>query len=460
MKKTNTKLLLILLIFVFFSTTGAKCGGLPAGALKEGKPTPVTLNYWSVFNESDFMRDLIDKYQKENPYVTINFKNYTAAEYQNQLLNALAEDRGPDIFSVQTTWMRAYVNKIAPMPDQITMMQAFEAGSIQKITYTRANVKPGLTVRNINDLFPEVVVDNQIISNKIYGLPLSLDNLALFYNRDLLNNAGISAPPANWSDFSDQVSRLTKKDDKGNIIQAGAAIGTANNISRATDILSLLMMQSGVQMVNADGQAAFSHNPSDVNSSTLLSATALNFYNSFASPSSENYTWDNDQPDALQAFIEGKAAFYLGYAYDIPLIQTQAPKLNFNTAPIPQLNQPPVNFANYWAETVSAKSKHQNEAWDFIAYITTNADINKLYITKSQTPVALRSLIDWQKNQSGLNLLAPFDDQLLTSRSWYQGKDEQAAESIFKTLINSNLQATAPTEKLINDAATQINQTL
>lgn len=469
MKNPNKKLIIIALIFAFLATTGAKCGTLPCSggicAIKEGNPDPITINYWKVFEEKSNLSELINLYKKQNPHVNINYKTFTAEEYEKELLNALAEDRGPDIFSIQTTSMRAYVPKIYPLPEKITTYVAFEAGSIKKDIYTGKKVKNSLSIRNVNELFPDVVADNQVIANKIYGLPLSIDSLALFYNRDLLNNAGISAPPVTWDDFVAQVSRLTKKDDDGNIIQAGAAIGTAYNISRATDILSLLMMQAGTQMADASGYATFSRNPANYQGTELAPASALNFYNSFASPSAERYTWDNDLPNSRQAFMEGRTAFYLGYAYDIPIIKTQAPKLNFDITPVPQQGSQTVNFANYWVETVSKKSKNFNEAWDFILFITANAENNKKYLTTANTPnpqkpVALRSLIQWQTEQSGVNLLVPFDDQVLTARSWYKGKDATAAENIFKTLINNNLLGTDETKKLIETAATQINQTL
>jgi multiple sugar transport system substrate-binding protein len=460
MKNPNKKLIIVALIFAFLATTGAQCGTLPGGAIKTGKPDAITLNYWKVFDEKSNLSELISLYQKQNPHVTINYKTFTADEYESELLNALAEDRGPDIFSIQATWMGKYAPKIQPLPDKITTYSTFESGTIQKQTYTKANVKNTLTLRNINELFPDVVANNQVIDGKIYGLPLSIDSLALFYNRDLLNNAGITAPPTTWDEFVAQVGRLTKKDADGNILQAGAALGTANNVSRSTDILSLLMMQSGAPMTDSSGKPTFNKNSASYSGQTLASASALNFYNSFASPSTEFYSWDAEMPNSRQAFMENRTAFYLGYAYDIPVIKTQAPKLNFDIAKIPQQNTTAINFANYWAETVSKKSKNPNEAWDFALFITTNAENNKKYITKAQKPVALKSLIDWQKQQTGINLLAPFDDQLLTARSWYKGKDAIATENILKTLITNNLLGADKTEKLINTAVTQINGTM
>src|SRR4030042_1115288 len=122
--KPKQKLLLSALIFVFLVSTGAKCGALPKNAIKEGRPDPITIKYWSVFEESSNMQELISQYQTQNPHVTIEYRNFRSDEYEEELLNALAEDRGPDIFSIQTTWMKKYQPKLQPLPAEIKRLYA------------------------------------------------------------------------------------------------------------------------------------------------------------------------------------------------------------------------------------------------------------------------------------------------------------------------------------------------
>ncbi|MCX6744350.1 MAG: hypothetical protein NTX82_02390, partial [Candidatus Parcubacteria bacterium] len=62
-RNPNKKLIVLFLIFAFLATTGAKCGSLPAGVVKEGSPKPITLKYWKVFEESDNISELIAEYQ-------------------------------------------------------------------------------------------------------------------------------------------------------------------------------------------------------------------------------------------------------------------------------------------------------------------------------------------------------------------------------------------------------------
>jgi len=45
-----------------------------------------------------------------------------------------------------------------------------------------------LTKDNFEEVFVKGAVPDLLIDDKIYGLPLAIDNLVLFYNEDIFNN--------------------------------------------------------------------------------------------------------------------------------------------------------------------------------------------------------------------------------------------------------------------------------
>lgn len=162
--------------------------------------------------------------------------------------------------------------------------------------------------------------------------------------------------------------------------------------------------------------------------------------------------------NSLQEFMLGKVGFYFGYAYDLPTIKAQAPQLNFEISAAPQISEQTtnkINYASYWVETVSNKSKYPNEAWDFILFATTQEANNKKYLAAAKKPSALKSLI---KEQSEDVALGAFANQLLTAQSWYKGRNALAAEEIFKTMIRDNLAGIAPAKELIRLGVLQLNQ--
>jgi len=456
--KTNKlKGIIVCLLFVLLITSGFGCKFTPTAVTEATKP--INLVYWRVFDDADAFSDIIAAYKAIHPNISIEYRKLRYEEYETELLNALSEDRGPDIFSVQNTWLRKYENKIISLPATITLPYQIEKGTIKKEIVTELRTAPTLSLRELKTNFVDAVSYDAVINDQIYGLPLSLDTMALFYNKELLNNAGIPEVAKNWTEFQNQVKMLTKQDKRGEILQAAAAIGTSKNVERSSDLLSLLMMQNGTVMADANGQAKFGEIPaSQGDRSFVPGVEALNFYTSFANPAKEIYTWNDRMPGSLEAFISGQVAYFFGYAYHIPIIKAQAPKLNWAVAKMPQIENSPrdINYANYWIETVSKKSKYTDAAWDFLQFAA-KAENDKKFLDITRKPTALRSLITGQLEDEELG---PFAAQVLTAKSWYRGNDALAAESVFGDMIDAVVSGRSQARDAIGIAVAKVNQTI
>jgi multiple sugar transport system substrate-binding protein len=423
---------------------------------------PITLTYWRVFDDEDAFREIIKKYEAIHPYITIDYHKMRYEEYESALLNALAEDRGPDIFSINNTWIRKYQSKLTPLPDTTSLVYPVVTGTIKQETTYELRTNNSLSLKELKDNFVDVVGNDVVLDdNKIYGLPLSVDTLAMFYNKDLFNNAGISQPPQYWNnEFLQDVKKLTQQDTKKGLVQSGAALGGSSNIQRFSDIISVLMMQNGANMMT-DNSVTFNQTPpnnKDANYNPGLEA--VRFYTDFANPQKESYAWNSDLPNSLDMFINGNLAIMFGYSYNLPTIKTQAPKLNFSIAKLPQIEgNPPtnINFANYWVESVAKKSAHPNEAWDFIEFMTREEQV-KSYLQVAKHPPALRSLLSVTNTNDETKV---FTDQFLTAKSWYKGKDAQAAEDAMKEMVDTIAKGTIDQiQNIINTTASRIQQTI
>jgi len=107
------KLFVLFLLFTFVLTSAFGCKNAsqaPATATKT-----VTITYWRVFDDQDAFADIMSSYQKLHPNVNFEYKKFRYDEYEKELLNALAEDRGPDIFSINNAWLPQYMDKVAPV---------------------------------------------------------------------------------------------------------------------------------------------------------------------------------------------------------------------------------------------------------------------------------------------------------------------------------------------------------
>ena len=166
-------LLSIFVILSFIITSGFGCK-LQSQQVKE-KTQPITINYWRVWDDNDAFDPIITDYQKSHPNITINYRKFRYEEYEQALLNAWAEDRGPDIFSIPESWLMKYEPKIQPMPAQISMAYQHITGTLQKEVTYEVKTTPTMTLRQLKDSYPDVVYNNVVIKDKIYGLPLSLE---------------------------------------------------------------------------------------------------------------------------------------------------------------------------------------------------------------------------------------------------------------------------------------------
>ncbi len=465
--KPGLPAILLISVVTLLLTAGFGCKGVSKEVAQASKP--FTLKYWRVFDDSDTISDAINAYRALHPNVTISYRKLRYDEYQKAVLDALAEDKGPDIFSLHNTWIREWQPRLVAAPPVVTVPFREIQGTIKKEAVTVLRQLPGPSIKSLANDFVDVVSGDVVIPTeqadpraplvpKIYGLPLSVDTMVMYYNRDILNASGITQPATHWREFQEQVKKITKLDEVGTIIQSAAAIGTADNVERSTDILSVLMMQNGTQMADENGMATFDRYTPETSGQPLTpGAAALVFYHDFANPEKEVYTWNDKMPGSLEAFAEGRVAYFFGYAYHLPAIRAMSPKLNFAIAGFPQIEgNKPINYANYWVEVVSKKTLHRDEAWDFVQFLT-KAEMAQRYLTKTNKPTALRSLVNGQLESLDLSVFA---SQVPTSKSWYHGLDAAATEKALGDMIKQMQEVDADPLKIVELGATKVNQTI
>lgn len=343
-------------------------------------PAPLTLEFWNVFEDEDIYAELLSDYKLLNPHVTINYNKVNYVEYQEKIRDSFANDNAPDIFAIHNTWLPLEQKRIFPAPSSLSAVVQFDT------------------------IYPPVVGfdfmrETEEGERLIYALPLAIETLGLFYNKDYFDTANVVSSPRTWDELLDFTRLFTQFDDDGQINISGTALGTADNINRSSDIVTLLMMQGGARMNNEllteatfDDEVVTGEEPNQKRFSP--GKDGLNFYLAFSDKTRDIYSWDNDMPYSIDAFVEGKTAMMINYPHHIPVIEGKAPHLNFATAPVPQLRdrKEDVNYASYWGLTVAKNSDNSLAAWQFIDFLLEPENLKK-YLAASRLPTARRDLI-------------------------------------------------------------------
>lgn len=451
----NPKKIALFLILTLIIVSGFSC----TKSANNAPAKPVKLTVWGVYEEDGNLQTLFNAFKKIHPSVSFEYRKFEIGEYEKQLVDAWVEDRGPDIYFLPNNWIGAYINRITPKPDTVKLpyqqVKSTGIGSFQKTDiYNFTRQEDTISINDINKNFPSVVSDDVIIKDKVYGLPLSLETMAMFYNKKLLDNANIPTPPESWEEFTGDVKRITLLDDKKEkFIQSGTALGATKNITNSADILMLLMQQNGVNVAENKKFISFGENDQIKNKALA----AIQFYTDFANPIKEVYSWSDNEENSLDAFINGKVGFYFGYPYNIPQIEKN--NLDYGITKMPQIDPmlQPTNFADYWVMTVSHKTNNIDLAWGFIDFATKKENV-KMYLDKTKKPTALRSLIESQKKDP---IISPFAQQILSAKSWYRGTRSDLAEKYIKAMIETFRTQTLDIGKqraLLQSTATKINQ--
>jgi multiple sugar transport system substrate-binding protein len=395
--------LLLVVGFAFVLFKGAFSGsGSNTGA-------PAKLTIWGTFEDTENMTPFISAYTEKNPNVQITYTQKNIEDYETDLLNALASGTGPDIFAIHNDWLPEYKDKLVPAPKEI------------------------FTAKSFKSAFVDVVGNDFVSDDQVYAAALSVDSLALYYNKSILGSAGIAVPARTWDDLKQDVKLITDKNGGTFIRKSGVALGLAANINRAVDILYLMMLQKKAVPYTDDlTQPTFDQAVTDQSGNTTFPASdALSFYTSFANANSDVYTWNSRSNYSLDAFVNGELGYMYGYSYLRDTIKKKAPNLNYDIAPIPQpeAGEDLVNYANYWGFAVSKQSKSPGPAWKFIASMTTKQNLAEYY-ARHPLPAVRKDMISDQVDTD----MGVFATANLTAKSFYK-KDASKVDAIFVSLI-------------------------
>jgi ABC-type glycerol-3-phosphate transport system substrate-binding protein len=417
----------VLVIFIFF-VIGKGTPPSPPGVSQD----ETELVMWGTFDDiANFEPSFSAFAAGEGAGVKITYVKKDAATYERDLINALAEGAGPDIFTIQNTWVLKYQKKVSPAPAAIVSFKEMETA------------------------FPTAVIQDLTVVSSTFAIPLYLDTLALYYNKDLFDQAAIAYPPKTWAEFVTDTAKLKRVDiQTGTVTRAGAAFGgSTKSVNRATDIVTMLMMQYGTAMTNP-GRDSVSLSGGIGATGKPTAEAALDFYTRFANPATPFYTWNDAFANSIDAFADGRAAMMLGYSYHDAIIKAKNPFLNFAVARVPQQDpEQSFTFPNYWAYTVSRTSKHPDIAWRFLKFMGLQRSEAEKYTTTAQKPPALRSLVEAYTNDPRLGVFA---QQAFVARSW-QVPDGPEVEIIFSDMLESVLNGRLSTREAVSQAEQKIN---
>lgn len=423
MKNFQTILMVIFgagaIIGIFIFSGFIKIGEDPENELKG------SVVIWGEIEESSFNNAINSVIGNLSKNLTITYVKKNKDTYQSELLNAFARGIGPDLFMVTPSTMLANNDFVYKIPYE----------SFSELSYRNKYIDGA-----------DIFLDGQGIK----ALPLVVDPLVLYYNKNILANEGIAIPPYYWDDLFKINSLITKKQDDGNIKESMIALGEYDNVFNAKAILSNLLLQSGNKIVSRDEDGRLYSTISEESA-----VPALRFFMEFSNKDLPAFSWSKSLPGSRYMFTSDRLALYVGFASEIFEIEKINPNLSFDVKEIMQTRDSKNKkaFGNIYALGISKSSRNLPAAFAVAFALTSDTSISELSKSLSLPP-STRSLLSIPQKEPYLEI---FFKSAIISNAWLE-PGEMNTDSIFKELIDNVSSKKFEIKGALERANTQINR--
>lgn len=242
--------------------------------------------YWETEGHQKALNKVIDDFNASQDAITVEAKYVPFADFTKHLSVGASAGALPDLV-------------ILDNPDHAS--------------YAAMGIFADLTDRFDVSTYYDGPVNSCTLDGKLYGVPFGSNDLVLFYNEDMLADAGCEVPTT-WEELA-EVAKATTKDNVHGFAHSALLNG------EGTFNFLCWTWSTGVTSYEMDSEGGIK---------------ALNFMDQLVKDGSfpeEAINWT--QGDTMNQFISGNLAMMLNGTWQIPTMREES-TVNWNVAPIPK----------------------------------------------------------------------------------------------------------------------------
>jgi multiple sugar transport system substrate-binding protein len=311
-----------------------------------------TIEYWQyTFEPRQIAMDmLIEQFEAENPDIDVIHNGDIAYDnFRDEIAASAPAGVGPDVVTLFYGWIPAFVDAgyLIPLPQD--------------------EFPPDW----IESTFSPMVAESKF-QDEYWAIPTAVRSLALFYNKDLFEAAGLDpeAPPTTTEEFLEMAQQLTQYDGNGTGIENLVKMGYAPEMTGQAHhwFREVLIRQFGGVPYSPDNREVLWNSPEGCEAFKYLS----DFETTYFTGTSDNFIYEN----ATDAFINGDAALHIDGSFRIGTIANSNPDLNYGVAELPAgPNGEKHTFGSYWTHGITRQAAEDEAKLDasirFLKFITT-----------------------------------------------------------------------------------------
>ena len=311
-------------------------GGAAAIALSVGLAAPasaatevrVIVSHYSD-QTGPIFEAMAEEFEAANPDIDIIIEDVAWGALQQRLTTDIAGGTAPDISIIGTRWLVDYVENDIVEPLSSYMDDEFTGR------------------------FIETFMGPSTIDGEIYGLPVAASARAMYYNKALLEEAGVAEPPATWDDLAAAAEKVSALGDDihGFGLQGGGDTETDAYWYYA-------LWTHGGDILDENGQ-------SGIASDAAIAAT--NRYKSLidaglTQPGVTNY----NRQDVESMLKQGKVGMILSGPWLRGQMKEEAPDIDYGIAAIPA-DAAQATYGVTDSIVMFADSEVKDAAWKFLS---------------------------------------------------------------------------------------------
>jgi multiple sugar transport system substrate-binding protein len=326
--------------------------------------TPVPgepLKFWTFYSEESeqgvWFQEYIDQWNATHAvkfeYGYVPWANYTG----EGLTTAFATREGPDVFVISAgDWRRYAAGRLA-----LPLNESFPAELKE-------------------DILP-AALDAVTLDGKIYSLPFEMEPVALWYNKEMLEQAGIDVPET-WDDLVTACEALTTED------RYGLLIPTVPDYYQNFVFYPFLWMAGG-EVMNDDFTAAAINTPESARALDLWGELVQNGY----ANSTEGGPWDIRFPEEQAAMY---ASGYWVYGLITDIYPDFVEKVGVTTLPVVNAGDAPLSVYGGWTLMVYSGTDYPAEASEFAIGLYGGKDMERIakWGTELMTKISTRKSVN------------------------------------------------------------------
>jgi len=297
----------------------------------------VTISLWDGYPEyKPVWEKAARDYEEAHPGIKVRLEFFPLREFERKLCVALPAGAGPDVFRSGLPYMLRFI----------------EAGLISR--------PPERVVEFVRKAYPEWMVECVTHKGRIYAVPIGGGIKMLFWNKRMFREAGLERPPTTWDELIEYARKLTKYDEKGNVIRSGISLRLSGGGSGIAEKWWIFLLQAGGTILEETPSGKF-HNGYD----NQAGRDALKLYIDLL------YKYKVDSFDIkhdAEAFALEQTAMFIREAWVIGYMKEHAPHVEYGTAPLPRFRRA-ANMGGTDAFWVAGYSENKDLAWDFILWL-------------------------------------------------------------------------------------------